>query len=145
MTSLDLSVWSVVYQIVLFLVLWFVLSKVLFRPYLKLLEEREGKTAGARNETADLESAGARLKAQYEERIAQAQAGGGAAKESIVQAARQRREQVLNQARQEATAILERVRREVASQVAGERQLAAAEAATVARQMASKILGRNLA
>ena len=142
MISLDLSV---VYQIVLFLVLWFVLSKVLFRPYLKLLEEREGKTAGARNETADLESAGARLKAQYEERIAQAQAGGGAAKESIVQAARQRREQVLNQARQEATAILERVRREVASQVAGERQLAAAEAATVARQMASKILGRNLA
>ena len=142
MISPDLSI---VYQIVLFLVLWFVLSKVLFRPYLKLLEEREGKTAGARNETADLESAGARLKAQYEERIAQAQAGGGAAKESIVQAARQRREQVLNQARQEATAILERVRREVASQMARERQLAAAEAATVARQMASKILGRNLA
>jgi len=52
MISLDLSV---VYQIVLFLVLWFVLSKVLFRPYLKLLEEREGKTAGARQDSAELE------------------------------------------------------------------------------------------
>ena len=142
MIFLDLSV---VYQIVLFLVLWFVLSKVLFRPYLKLLEEREGQTIGARNETADLESAGARLKAQYEERIAQAQAGGGAAKESILQEARQRREQLLSQARQEAATTLELARREVASQVAGERQLAAAEAATVARQMASKILGRNVA
>jgi len=142
MISLDLSV---VYQIVLFLVLWFVLGKVLFRPYLKLLEEREGKTAGARQDTAELEREGARLKAQYEERIAQAQAAGGAAKESILQEARRRREQVLSQARQEAATTLELERREVARQVAGERQLAAAEATTVARQMASKILGRNLA
>ena len=142
MISLDLSV---VYQIVLFLVLCFVLSKVLFRPYLKLLEEREGKTAGARQDTDKLEREGARLKTLYEERIAQAQAAGGAAKESILQEARQQREQILSQARQEAAATLELARREVASQVAGERQLAAAEAATVARQMASKILGRNLA
>ena len=142
MISLDLSL---VYQIVLFLALWFVLSKVLFRPYLKLLEEREGKTAGARNETADLEREGARLKAQYEEQIAQAQAAGGRAKESIVQEARQRREQILSQARQEATATMEHARREVASQMARERQLAAAEVAMVARQMASKILGRNIA
>lgn len=142
MISLDISL---VYQIVLFLVLWFVLNKVLFRPYLRLLEEREAKTAGASHDAADLEREGARLKAQYEERVAQAQAAGGAAKEAILQEARQRREQVLIQARQEATATLELARREIASQVAGERQLAAAEAATVARQMASKILGRNLA
>jgi len=64
MISLDLSV---VYQIVLFLVLCFVLSKVLFRPYLKLLEEREGKTAGARQDTDKLEREGARLKTLYEE------------------------------------------------------------------------------
>ena len=142
MISLD---FSVVYQIVLFLVLWFVLSKVLFRPYLKLLEEREGKTAGASHDAADLEREGARPKAQYEERIAQAQAAGGAAKESILQEARQRRDQVLSQARHEATATLEQARREVASQLAREQQLAATEVATVARQMASKILGRNVA
>lgn len=142
MISLDSSV---VYQVVLFLVLWFVLSKVLFRPYLKLLEERESKTAGALHDTADLEREGARLKAQYEERIAQAQAAGGAAKEAILQEARQRREQVLSQARQEATTMLELVRQEVESQMGKERQLAAAEVATVARQMASKILGRDLA
>src|SRR3970040_1891834 len=117
MISLDLSV---VYQIVFFLVLWFVLSKVLFRPYLKLLEEREGKTAGHIPDTADLEREGARLKAQYEERIAQAQAAGGAAKESILQEARQGREPGLSQARQEATDILALARRDVASQVAGE-------------------------
>lgn len=142
MIALD---FSVVYQIIFFLVLWFILSRVLFRPYLKLLEEREGKTAGAQNETVELEREGARLKAQYDERIAQARATAAAAKESILQEARQQGEQVLGRARQEATATLEQARQEVASQMARERQLAAAEIATVARQMATKILGREIA
>jgi F-type H+-transporting ATPase subunit b len=142
MISLDISV---LYQIVLFIALWFVLSKGLFRPYIHLLDVREKKTAGARHDSADLEREAARLKAQYEERIAQAQTAGTAAKESIVQEARQQREQILTQARQEAVAGLELARREIAGQMAREGQLADVEVATLARQVASKILGRDLA
>jgi len=142
MISLD---YSVLYQIILFLVLWLILSKILFRPYLNLLEKRERQTSGARHAAADLEQEGARLKAQYEERIARAQAAGGAAKEAILQEARQRREQVLGQARQEAASTLEQARREIASQMEKEHELAVAEVKTVAQQMASKILGRNVA
>jgi len=142
MISLD---YSVLYQIILFLVLWLILSKILFRPYLDLLEKRERQTSGSRHAAADLEQEGARLKAQYEERIARAQAAGGAAKEATLQEARQRREQLLGQARQEAASTLERARREIESQLEKERELAVAEVATVARQMASKILGRNVA
>ena len=141
MISLD---YSVVYQIVLFLVLWLVLSKLLFRPYLGLLEERERKTIGTEHDSTDLEHEGARLRAQYEEKIAQAQADGYAAKEAILQQARQQREKVLNQAREEALAMLEGVRREVGSQIQKERQLAATEIRTIAQEMASKVLGRNL-
>jgi len=141
MISLD---YSVVYQIVLFLVLWLILSKLLFRPYLGLLEERERKTIGTERDSTDLEHEGARLRAQYEEKIAQAQADGYAAKEAILQQARQQREKVLNQAREEALAMLEGVRREVGSQIQKERQLAAAEIRMIAQEMASKVLGRNV-
>jgi F-type H+-transporting ATPase subunit b len=141
MISLD---YSVVYQIVLFLVLWLILSKLLFRPYLGLLEERERKTTGTQHDSTDLEHEGARLRAQYEEKIAQAQADGYAAKEAIVQQARQQREKLLNQAREEALAMLEGVRREVESQIQKERQLAATEIRTIAQEMASKVLGRNV-
>lgn len=141
MISLD---YSVVYQVVLFLVLWLILSKLLFRPYLGLLEERERKTAGTEHDSTDLEHEGARLRAQYEEKIAQAQADGYAAKEAILQEARQQREKLLNQAREEALAMLGGVRREVESQIAKERQLAAAEIRTIAQEMASKVLGRNV-
>jgi F-type H+-transporting ATPase subunit b len=139
MISLD---YSVFYQIALFLVLLIVLNKVLFRPYLILLEERERKTA--QDDSSELEHEATRLRALYEDKIAQAQAAGYAAKETILQEARRQREAVLNQARQEAMSLLESVRRELASQMQKERQLAVTEVRTIAQEMASKILGRNV-
>src|SRR5919109_3591799 len=142
MISLD---YSIIYQIVLFLVLWIILSKVLFRPYLHLLEERERRTIGAQHDSTELEREGARLRAQYEEQIARAQAAGYTAKEAIVQEGRQQREELLGQAREMAMNMLEGVRREVDTQMQGERQLAVAEARIVAQEIANKILGRPVA
>jgi F-type H+-transporting ATPase subunit b len=142
MISLDISV---VYQIILFVVLFLILNKILFQPYLHLLEERERKTTGAQHDSADLEHEGARLRAQYEEKIAQAEAAGYAAKEAILQEGRQQRERILSQAREEAVTILEGVRRELATAMEHEKPLAAAEAAVVAGEMVSKVIGRRVA
>ena len=142
MISLD---YTVGYQIILYLILLVILSKVLFRPYLTLLEERERKTVGAHRETTELEHEGERLKAEYEEKIAQAQAAGNAAKETILKEAQQLRENLLARAREEASSALERVRQEVQNQMQKEKQLATAEVAHIARDMVSKILGRNVA
>ncbi len=142
MISLD---YSVVYQIVIFLLLWIILSKLLFRPYLNLLDQRERRTTGAQHDSTDLEHEGARLRAQYEEKIAQAQAAGYAAKDAILQEARQQREKVLTQVREDTMRMLEEVRRELASQVQRERQVVADEVRTIAQEMANKILGRNVA
>ena len=136
--------YTLVYQLIIFLVLWAILSRVVFRPYLGLLDERERKTSGARREAAELESEAERLKAEYDEKIAQAEASGNVAKESIVNEARQQRDELLTRAREEASSALERVRQELGSQMTNERQIAIAEAQNVARDMASKILGRNV-
>jgi F-type H+-transporting ATPase subunit b len=142
MISLD---YSVIYQAILFLVLWIILNKILFRPYLNLLEQRERQTIGTQHDSTDLEHEGARLRAQYEEQIAQAQAAGYAAKEAILHEGRHQREKLLSQAREAAMSMLEGVRREVNSQMERERQLAGAEVRTVAHEMANKILGRQVA
>jgi len=141
MISLDISI---LYQIILYIVLLLVLNKILFQPYSHLLEERERSTIGVQHEAAELEHEGAQLRAEYEEKIAQAQAAGYAAREAILQDGRQQRERILSQAREEATRILEQVRREVATALERERHLAAAEAATVAADMVSKVLGRRV-
>lgn len=135
---------SVVWQILLFLGLWLIVSKVLFRPYMALLEEREQRTTGADDSAYHLEHEAERLRAQYEDAIAKATAAGNATKEAIVQQARQQREALLSSAREEAAGILERVRQEVQRQLAQERELAIREAEAVAHDMASKILGRRV-
>ena len=141
MISLDISI---LYQIVIFLLLWLGLSKVLFRPYLDLLEERERKTSGTRHDTSQLEHEGARLKAEYEEKITQARRAGIAAKDAIIRDGRQERERLLEQAREEAARTIESMRCDVQSQLERERELAAAEVAGVAQDMVSKVLGRRV-
>jgi F-type H+-transporting ATPase subunit b len=142
MISLDISI---LHQIILFIVLGLILNKILFQPYLRLLEERERRTIGAEHDSADLEHEGARLRAQYEEKIAQAQRVAYAAKDAILQEARQQREKILGQARAEAASKLEQARREIALALEKEKALAAAETATVAGEMVSKVLGRKVA
>jgi len=136
--------YSIVYQIVLFVVLWLILNKLLFQPYLRLLEEREQKTTGAQHDSVDLEHEGAKLKAQFDEKMAQGQAAGYAAKDAINQDARQQREKILGQARDEAARALEQVRQEVAIAMEQEKRLAAAEVSVVASDMVNKVLGRRV-
>jgi F-type H+-transporting ATPase subunit b len=135
---------SVVWQILFFLILWLIVSKVLFRPYMALLEEREQKTTGADDNSYSLEHEAERLRAQYEQGIADAAATGQASKEVIVQEARQQREALLSDAREEAARILDRVRLDIQSQLARERELTLREADAVARDMVRKILGRRV-
>jgi F-type H+-transporting ATPase subunit b len=142
MISLDISI---LYQVILFVILFLILNKVLFQPYLHLLDERERRTTGAQHDSSDLEHEGARLRVQYEEKIAAAQSAAYADKERILQSARAEREKILGDARQEAAQILDSARQEIASAVAAEQSLAAAEAATIAAQIASKVLGRSVA
>src|SRR5215212_7615394 len=142
MISLDISI---LYQVILFVVLWMILSKLLFKPYVSLLDEREQQTTGAQHDSADLEHEGARLKKQYEEKIAEAEASAYAAKDAILQQARQQREAILGQAREEASNTLEQIRRDVASALEREKQLASAEVTTLAQDIVNKILGRTVA
>lgn len=142
MISLDISI---LYQVILFVLLLLVLNKVLFKPYLALLDNRERRTSGAQHDSVDLEREGAHLRAQYEEKIAQGQATAGDERERILQAAREEREKILGQARQEAEQHLAHARQEIAAALQVERRLAIAEATTIAAEIASKVLGRKVA
>jgi len=93
----------------------------------------------------ELEHEGARLKSQYEQRIAQAQTAAYAAKDVILQDARQQREKILGQARDEAAKELDQVRRDITDALEHEKRLADAEVSALARDMVSKVLGRSVA
>ena len=141
MIALD---YTVLVQIVSFLFLWFLLTRLLFRPFVALLEERERRTDGVKAVAASLTAEAERLRAEYEGAIARARDEGAAVKESILQEARQGRERFLAEARGQAADRLAAVRDELQKELRRGRDLAAQEIEGIARQMAEKILGRKI-
>jgi F-type H+-transporting ATPase subunit b len=136
--------YSIFVQIASFLVLWFLLSKLLFNPYLALLEAREKSTDGVKAETAALLKEGERLRAEYESAIARAREEGDLAKKTLQSEAFQARDRILAHARQEAAAVIQAAHIEIEQQFQKGYQLAIQEAERIARQMAEKILGRTI-
>jgi F-type H+-transporting ATPase subunit b len=135
---------QVLFQIVVLLLLWAILSKLLFKPFLALVEEREKRTEGLKAAAAALTAEAERLRADYESAIRQASEDGAAAKETILDEARRTREQLLGQARAEAAERLTAVRQEIQKEMQQGRAQALQEAAGIARQMAEKVLGRKI-
>jgi F-type H+-transporting ATPase subunit b len=138
-------VYTVLVQIVAFLALWFLLSKILFKPFIALLEERENRTEGLKAAAALLVAEGERLRAEYESAIAKANEEGAAVKEIILQEARQTRERLLAESRAQAAERMTAVWEDIKKEMAKGRALALQEAAVIARQMAEKILERQIA
>ncbi len=136
--------YTILFQIIVFLSLWFVLNKLLFRPFLALIEERERRTEGVKSEAASLTNEGARLRAEYQEKIEQARDEGYRVKESLLQEARHERERILSRAREEAATMLEKAKEEIRREMQKERDLSAREAENIAQEMAQKVLGRRV-
>lgn len=141
MIALD---YTVIVQIVSFLLLWFFLSRLLFRPFLRLLEEREQRTEGARAEAALLREEAERLKAEYDQWVAKARNEGGTIKEALRLEAAKARERLLGEARETASRRLEAMRAEMQRELQRGRELGTREAEAVGVQMVEKILGRKV-
>lgn len=94
-----------------FVALWQILARVLFNPYLRLVESREAVTTGA-GESAKLQLAQAdELLAQYEDRLTQARVNGMKEKMAII-----------NRTRSEAQEILEKSERAAQDKIRANRE-----------------------
>ncbi len=136
---------QVLFQIVVLLLLWAILNKLLFKPFLRLVEEREKRTEGLKAAAAALTAEAERLRADYESAIRQANDEGIAAKEALLDEARKTREQLLADSRAQAAERLNAVREEIQKEMRQGREQALREAEGIARQMAEKVLGRKIA
>ncbi|HEY1372077.1 MAG TPA: ATP synthase F0 subunit B [Candidatus Binatia bacterium] len=135
---------QVLLQIVVLLLLWAILNKILFKPFLRLVEEREKRTEGLKAAAAALTAEAERLRADYESAIRQANDEGAAAKEALLEEARRTREQLLTESRAQAAERLSTVRDEIKKEIEQGRAHALRESEDIARQMAEKVLGRKV-
>lgn len=155
MTSLAAVVWAstrsivdidatLAVQAVLFVLCFLALRGLVFKPLLRVVDERRRQTQGLRDEAKQLETdAEARLK-KLNRAVAATKADTAAERERLRLESKQREHEILQTAKDEAARVAEAARRTVAAKRAEAEHEAEAEARGLATAIAGRLAGRPL-
>lgn len=136
---------TVVVQFVLFLVLFVVANRLLFQPYLRLRERRKEGIEGARAEAERMTAQADAKLAAYEKQLAIAREGANEEARKIRAEATRHEREVTDQARALAQKALDDAQATVRRETEAARSQLMPQADALARSIASKLLGREVA
>lgn len=139
--DLDGTIWI---QLGLFLVLIFLLNRLLYRPYLRLLDERDRAIDGRVREAEQMERRAKERLAELEKRLGEARARGADERARIRAEAAVRERELLEVARHDVARRVATAKEEVAKMGADLRATLAPEVDALARRIASQVLGRDV-
>lgn len=132
-------------QFGIFLLLAFVATSFLFKPYLKMREERTAGIEGARREAKELEGEAETRMADYEKRMAEARARALDEQRKVRGDAAAHQRDVTEKARHQANAALEEAHAKVAEETSRARKELLPRADALAQDIVTKLLGREVA
>jgi F-type H+-transporting ATPase subunit b len=136
---------TVIVQFVLFLVLFAISNRFLFQPYLRLRERRRAGIEGARAEATRMTAQADAKLADYEKQLAVAREGANdEARKIRAEASRIEREET-DRARDKAQKALDEAQSTVRRETEAARGQLLPQADALARSIASKLLGREVA
>jgi F-type H+-transporting ATPase subunit b len=139
--DLDLTVFL---QAGLFVVLLLILKPLLFDPLLKLFEEREKRIEGARAQARRIDEKSAGALATYEAAMAKARAEANAERDKLRAEATKIEAEILAKMRQTTSQLMDEGKRKVDEEAAGVRRALLAESGELARELAGRVLGREV-
>jgi F-type H+-transporting ATPase subunit b len=131
-------------QVLAFALLIVVLKPLLFEPVLKIFEERERRTDGARAEARSMQERAGELVRRYEAELHRISATAAEERDRVRAETAQLEAQILTEARDATTRIIEEGRRQIAEQVQGIRTDLGRQSDQLGRQLASRALGREV-
>lgn len=137
--------WTILVQMINFLVLMFVLNQILYKPILKIIAERDKKVSEGKLQVKELAEKGAGMVALYNDKLQTARieamtAKAAARKQSVAQV-----NAIIEEARQNAEQAILQVRRQVTDEIAAAKRELEPELASMASTIAEQVLGRKVA
>jgi len=136
---------TVVIQFVLFLVLFIASNALLFQPYLRLRERRRAGIEGARAEAERMTAQADAKLADYEKGMASARDRGNEAGRKVRAEASAHEREVTDAARATAAKAMDDAQTTMRAETAAARAQLMPQADAIARRIASKLLGREVA
>ncbi|MDF2569021.1 MAG: atpF [Sporomusa sp.] len=135
---------TLIAQIINFLILVAILTKVAYKPLMQALADRQAKIAESLETAEQEKQAAEKLRQEYLAQLAEARTQAQAIVEKAAKLAEQTKEEMLKEAREESARLLKATQEEIAR----ERDLAIAqlkgEVVTLAVAAASKIIAQNM-
>ena len=128
----------------IFLILMLVLWGLLWRPYLRIRDERVARMEGAREQASQLEAEAANRMARIESELADARRVGQAELAKMRQLAQTREQQIVSEAQENSRKLLLDARLKVEAAMAEERANWQQHTSALARELAEKTLGRRI-
>jgi F-type H+-transporting ATPase subunit b len=132
-------------QFGLFLVLMYVANKLLFQPYLQLRERRKAGIDGARAEAERMTAEADAKLADYEKQLAVARNRANEEGRKVRAEATAHEREVTDKARAEAQKAIDEATAKMRAETDAARGQLMPQADAIARSMASKLLGREVA
>jgi F-type H+-transporting ATPase subunit b len=133
----------IVQGVIFLLVLWF-LNKILFKPILKILRDREERTEGFLNQADQVDEKAEKTLEQYNEKFRQAKKEALELKRKIILEGAGRREVVIDKARKEAQGFLEEMRKSIVEEAERTKQTLHQQVDAIGQIIAQKALGRSV-
>ncbi len=135
---------TVVIQFALFLIMFVIGNVFLFQPYLKLRERRKQGIDGARAEAERMSAQADAELADYEKKLAQARSRANDEGRKVRAEAAEHEKSVTDASRAEATKTLEAAATKMRAETEAARLQLLPQANALAKQLASKLLGREV-
>jgi len=129
-------------QIVIFITLWAVMTRLWFSPVAHVLRERRTRSEGAVAEASTIRAEAERLRAEHAQALAATRAEAQREVQEILRAAEADQRRLVEAATAEAEGMLAEARERIASEAAEARRSIGPEADAIARQVAAAIIGR---
>jgi F-type H+-transporting ATPase subunit b len=138
--TIDLDV-TIVAQIVLFLIL----KPLLFTPMVRLFEEREKRIDGAKADAKAMYAEADAKMAQYESELTKVKQTAGEDRDKLRAAGQRREAEILSKVRVETNTTIDAGRAKIAADAASIRAELDVVSRSVARDLATRVLGREVA
>ena len=135
---------TVIFQLAIVLILRVVLTNIVFKPFLGVLQERKDWVEGAERKARELQQRSEELMEKYRDTMAAAQAQGANIREEIRKESLAKEMEILQRAMDEANRFLEGMKGRIQEETQTARASLRLQAQNLSREIAEKMLGRTL-
>ena len=141
MVSLD---YSLGIQIINFIVLIFILNRLLYKPLLGMLDKRKQQFAESEAEIKRLQETVEQKMAAYEEKLRQAKATAIEQKKEIIRQGAETAKEINDAARAEIPGLMEQFQSRMEREIDAAKRTLAGQSQRLSVEIAEKVLGRRL-